>query len=76
MRLVWSIESYHAYNKFEWYHSEIKTDMDAEYLSSKKFKTNTLVLDPTILTFNILHIIGYYLVRTYSTPKMKHSVKG
>ena len=77
--LAWSdaeiIASYHAHGECEQYHSEIKTDMDAERLPSGKFKTNSLVLDLTILTFNILRILGYYSVRTGSAPKTKHPVK-
>lgn len=63
--LAWSdaeiIASYHAHGECEQYHSEIKTDMDVERLPSGKFKTNSLVLDLTILTFN--------------APKTKHPVK-
>ncbi len=77
--LGWSdadiIASYHAHGECEQYHSEIKTDMDVERLPSGKFKTNALVLDLTILAFNILRIIGYYSVRTGSAPKTKRPVK-
>lgn len=77
--LGWSdaeiIASYHAHGECEQYHSEIKTDMDVERLPSGKFKTNALVLDLTILAFNILRIIGCYSVRTGSAPETKHPVK-
>ena len=69
------IALYHAHGECEQYHSEIKTDMDMERLPSGKFKTNALVLDLTILAFNILRIIGYYSVRTGSAPKTKRPVK-
>lgn len=69
------IESYHAHGECEQYHSEIKTDMDVERLPSGKFKTNSLVLDLTILAFNILRIIGYYSLRSGSAPKTRHPVK-
>ncbi len=69
------IASYHAHGECEQYHSEIKTDMDVVRLPSGKFKTNALVLDLTILAFNILRIIGYYSVRTGSAPKTKRPVK-
>jgi len=52
------IESYHAHGECEQYHSEIKTDMDVERLPSGKFATNALVLELTILAYNILRMIG------------------
>lgn len=69
------IASYHAHGECKQYHSEIKTDMDVERLPSGKFETNSLVLDLTILAFNVLRILGYYSVRTGSTLKTKRSVK-
>ena len=52
------IESYHAHGECEQFHSEIKTDMDVERLPSGKFDTNALVLELTILAYNILRMIG------------------
>ena len=52
------ISSYHAHGECEQYHSEIKTDMDVERLPSGKFETNCLVLELTILAFNLLRMIG------------------
>ena len=60
--LGWSdddiINSYHAHGECEQYHSEIKTDMDVERLPSGKFSTNCLVLELTILAYNLLRMIG------------------
>ncbi len=52
------IESYHAHGECEQYHSEIKTDMDVERLPSGKFDTNELVLELTIIAYNLLCMIG------------------
>ena len=77
--LGWSddeiIQSYHAHGECEQFHSEIKTDMDVERLPSGKFKTNALVLELTILAYNILRIIGNYSVTSGSAPKTKRPVK-
>lgn len=60
--LGWSdddiIASYHAHGECEQYHSEIKTDMDVERLPSGKFSTNELVLELTIIAYNLLRMIG------------------
>ena len=50
------IQSYHAHGECEQYHNEIK--MDIERIPSCKFETNKLVIDLTILAYNILKIIG------------------
>ena len=52
------IESYHAHAESEQYHSEIKSDMDVERLPSGKFATNELVLELTIIAYNLLRMIG------------------
>jgi len=52
------IGHYHAHGKSEQFHSEIKTDMDLERFPSGKFETNELVLEPAILSYNILCVIG------------------
>ena len=52
------IASYHSHGECEQYHSEIKTDMDVERLPSGKFATNCLVLELTVLAFNLLRMIG------------------
>lgn len=69
------IESYHAHGECEQYHSEIKTDMDVERLPSGKLETNKLVLDLTILAFNILRIIGDKSLEGDSSPQMKRPVE-
>lgn len=52
------ISSYHAHGESEQYHSEIKTDMDVERLPSGKFETNELVLELTVIAYNLLRMIG------------------
>lgn len=68
------IENYHAHGECEQFHSEIKTDMDVERLPSGKFATNELVLELTILAYNILRMIGQETIGR-RTPKAKHKVR-
>ena len=69
------IELYHAHGESEQYHSEIKTDMDVERLPSGKFDTNELVLELTVLAYNILRIIGQSSLKSSHAPKTKHKVR-
>ena len=75
--LGWSddavIASYHAHGECEQYHSEIKTDMDVERLPSGKFSTNCLVLELTILAYNLLRMIGQESLKHH--PPERKSVK-
>ena len=66
---------YHAHGESEQYHSEIKTDMDVERLPSGKFDTNELVLELTVLAYNILRFIGQYSLKSRRAPKTKRPVK-
>ena len=66
---------YHAHGESEQYHSEIKNDMDVERLPSGKFDTNELVLELTVLAYNILRIIGQSSLKSRRAPKTKHPVK-
>ena len=66
---------YHAHGESEQYHNEIKTDMDVERLPSGKFDTNELVLELTVLAYNILRIIGQYSLKSRRAPKTKRPVK-
>ena len=66
---------YHAHGESEQYHSEIKTDMDVERLPSGKFDTNELVLELTVLAYNILRIIGQSSLKSSRSPKTKRPVK-
>jgi len=68
------IESYHQHGEMEQYHSEIKTDMDIERLPSGKFDTNELVLELTILAYNILRIIGQQSLDNRLSPKSKRNI--
>lgn len=68
------ISQYHAHGECEQFHSEIKTDMDVERLPSGKFATNALVLELTILAYNILRMIGQETIGR-RTPKKKRDVR-
>jgi len=69
------IALYHAHGESEQFHSEIKTDMDVERLPSGKFETNQLVLELTILAYNILRMMGQESLRKDDARKMKRPVK-
>lgn len=69
------IQLYHAHGESEQFHSEIKTDMDIERLPSGKFDTNELVLELTVLAYNILRIIGQASLKSSRSPKSKHPVR-
>ncbi len=51
------------------------SDMDVERLPSGKLATNELVLELTILAYNILRIIGHESLRSKGSPKTKHPIK-
>lgn len=68
------MEQYHAHGESEQYHSEIKTDMDLERLPSGKFDTNALILELTILAYNILRMIGQESIGRRGT-RQKRAVK-
>lgn len=68
------INLYHAHGECEQFHSEIKTDMDVERLPSGKFETNKLVLELTILAYNILRMIGQESLGLKDHP-VKHRVR-
>ena len=67
------IDSYHAHGECEQYHSELKTDMDVERLPSGKFATNALVLDLSMIAFNLLRMIGQESLK--HKPDSRHRVK-
>lgn len=52
------IELYHKHGEMEQFHSEIKSDMGVERLPSGKFATNQLILELSLVAYNILRIIG------------------
>ena len=52
------IDQYHSHGECEQFHSEIKTDMDLERLPSRKFDTNSLMLELSMIAYNILRMIG------------------
>ena len=65
------IDLYHAHGESEQYHSEIKTDMDVERLPSGKFESNKLVLELTMIAYNILRIIGQKSLKKKDAPGRK-----
>ncbi|MBO4265611.1 MAG: IS1380 family transposase [Lachnospiraceae bacterium] len=65
------IDLYHAHGECEQYHSEIKTDMDVERLPSGKFDSNKLVLELTVVAYNILRIIGQESLKKRDDPGRK-----
>lgn len=65
------IDLYHAHGESEQYHSEIKTDMDVERLPSGKFGSNKLVLELTMIAYNILRIIGQESLKKKDAPGRK-----
>ncbi len=65
------IDLYHAHGESEQYHSEIKTDMDVERLPSGKFDSNKLVLELTMIAYNILRIIGQESLKKRDDPAKK-----
>jgi hypothetical protein len=69
------IELYHQHGEMEQFHSEIKSDMDVERLPSGKFDTNELVLELTILAYNILRIIGQSSLKGPHAVRRRHEVK-
>ena len=62
---------YHAHRESEQYHSKIKSDMDVERLPSGKFETNKLVLELTMVAYNILRIIGQESLKKRDNPGRK-----
>lgn len=68
------IDNYHAHGECEQYHSELKTDMDLERLPSGKFATNELVLELSLIAFNILRMIGQKALGR-KNPRLKQAVQ-
>lgn len=66
-----TIDLYHAHGESEQYHSEIKTDMDVGRLPSGKFESNKLVLELTMIAYNILRIIGQESLKKKDAPDRK-----
>ena len=68
------IDLYHAHGEMEQYHSEIKSDMNVERLPSGKFATNQLILELTMIAYNILRLIGDEAVSSKTNPA-RHKVR-
>ena len=58
-------------DRYGQYHSEIKTDMDVERLPSGKFESNKLVLELTMIAYNIFRIIGQESLKKKDAPGRK-----
>lgn len=65
------IELYHNHGTCEQFHSEIKTDMDLERFPSGKFETNSLILQLTVIAYNILRLIGQESLNLNDAPLRK-----
>ena len=52
------IDIYHAHGESEQFHSEWKTDMGVEQFPSGNFNTNELILELSMIAYNILRMIG------------------
>lgn len=65
------IELYKNHGTSEQFHSEIKSDMGVERLPSGKFDTNALVLDLTMIAYNILRIMGQESLKNGDIPDRK-----
>ncbi|WP_067935130.1 hypothetical protein [Alicyclobacillus kakegawensis] len=61
------IRLYHDHAVMEQFHSEIKTDFDAERLPSVKFATNS-VLHFVCMTYNLLRVVGQESLKRNDTP--------
>jgi len=59
---------YHDHGTGEQFHSELKSDMGIELLSSGNLKTNTLVLGLATVAFNCLRFIGPTAMRSAKSP--------
>ena len=68
------IRLYHAHGECEQFHSEVKTDMDLEWLPSGKFATNALILELGMIAYNILRMIGQGTIGERA-PRQKRNVK-
>lgn len=68
------IDLYHAHGESEQFHSEFKDDMDIERLPSGNFDTNELVMELSMMAYNILRMIGQESLGSGDTP-MVHPVK-
>ena len=65
------IELYHAHGESEQFHSEIKSDMGVERLPSGKFDTNELVLELTVIAYNILRMLGQETIQQGKAPSKR-----
>ena len=65
------IKLYHAHGECEQFHSEIKTDMGVERLPSGKFDTNELVLELTMIAYNILRMLGQETINQGKAPSKR-----
>ena len=68
------IKLYHAYGECEQYHSDVKNDTDVERLPLGKFETNALVLELTVIAYNIFRMIGQGTIGNRAT-RQKRDVK-
>jgi hypothetical protein len=65
------IRLYREHAVMEQFHSEIKTDLDAERLPSGKFATNSLILHLIVVAYNLLRVIGQESLKRGDSPLRK-----
>lgn len=65
------IQLYCEHGTSEQFHSEFKTDLDIERLPSGKFDTNAVVLNASMLAYNLLRWIGQNTLLGPKSPKRK-----
>ena len=68
------IRLYEDHGTHEQFHSEFKTDLDLERLPSGKFATNDLILALSMLTYNVLRLIGQSALLSPDAP-IRHTAK-
>ncbi len=69
------IKLYHDHATSEQFHSEIKTDLDAERLPSGEFATNKLILRLIAVAYNILRRISSDIVPYCGTKVKRKKIK-
>lgn len=69
------VKLYNNHGTSEQFHSEIKSDMNVERLPSGKFDTNYLMLQLSMMSYNILRIIGLKTLEKNDCPLRNTNVE-
>jgi hypothetical protein len=70
------IELYHNHGTMEQFHSELKSDMEAERLPSGKFEVNRIVLTVAMNAYNALRVLGQKSIEGTGRKKFKRKRLG